>query len=48
MSDDDMSDLIAVVNRIRRENPALQQNATLKFHTTDNESRILLQQVRGR
>ncbi len=36
-ADDDMSELIAVVNRIRRENPALQQNATLAFHETDNE-----------
>jgi len=36
-TDDDMSEIIALVNRIRRENPALQQNATLKFHATDNE-----------
>jgi starch synthase (maltosyl-transferring) len=36
-TEDDMTDLIGAVNRIRRENPALQQNATLKFHTTDNE-----------
>jgi len=36
-ADDDMNELIAAVNRIRRENPALQQNATLTFHTTDNE-----------
>lgn len=36
-TDDDMTELIAVVNRIRRENPALQQNATLRFHETDNE-----------
>ena len=36
-ADDDMSDLITAVNRIRRENPALQQNATLKFHETDND-----------
>ena len=34
---DDMTELIAAVNRIRRDNPALQQNATLRFHTTDNE-----------
>ncbi len=37
-SDDDMSDFIAAVNRIRRDNPALQQNATLRFHETDNDS----------
>jgi starch synthase (maltosyl-transferring) len=36
-SNDDLSELIVIVNRIRRENPALQQNATLKFHTTDND-----------
>ena len=36
-SDDDLSDLIAAVNRIRRENPALQQNLTLQFHETDND-----------
>ena len=36
-SDDDLTDMIAVVNRIRRENPALQQNVTLKFHNTSND-----------
>ena len=36
--DDDLSELMALVNRIRRENPALQQNATLTFHETDNEN----------
>ncbi|HXG59348.1 MAG TPA: alpha-1,4-glucan--maltose-1-phosphate maltosyltransferase [Thermoanaerobaculia bacterium] len=36
-SDDDLSDLIALVNRIRRENPALQQNVTLRFHPTTND-----------
>ena len=36
-TDDDMTELIAAVNRIRRENPALQQNATLRFHKTDND-----------
>jgi starch synthase (maltosyl-transferring) len=36
-TDDDLSEFIGVVNRIRRENLALQQNATLRFHTTDNE-----------
>jgi starch synthase (maltosyl-transferring) len=36
-SDDDLSDLIAAVNRIRRENPSLQQNLTLQFHETDND-----------
>ena len=32
--------LIARVNHIRRENPALQSNAGLKFHKTDNEQLI--------
>ncbi|MEO8380589.1 MAG: alpha-1,4-glucan--maltose-1-phosphate maltosyltransferase [Acidobacteriota bacterium] len=36
-TDDDLTELIVAVNRIRRENPALQQNATLHFHDTDNE-----------
>jgi starch synthase (maltosyl-transferring) len=36
-TDDDLAELIGVVNRVRRENLALQQNATLKFHETDNE-----------
>jgi starch synthase (maltosyl-transferring) len=36
--DDDLSELMTLINRIRRENPALQQNATLTFHTTDNEN----------
>jgi starch synthase (maltosyl-transferring) len=35
--EDDLSELIGRVNRIRRDNPALQQNATLTFHTTSNE-----------
>ena len=36
--DDDLSEFIAVVNRVRRLTPALQQNATLQFHNTDNDS----------
>ena len=38
--EDDLTEFIGVVNRIRRENLALQQNATLKFHETDNEQLI--------
>src|SRR5205814_1362124 len=34
--DDDLSAMITIINRIRHENPALQQNATLRFHDTDN------------
>ena len=46
-ADDDMSDLIALINRIRRENPALQQNATLKFHETDNEQLLCYSKSAG-
>jgi starch synthase (maltosyl-transferring) len=46
-SDDDLSELIARVNRIRRENPALQQNTTLKFHRTTNEQVICYSKSAG-
>ncbi len=39
-ADDDLTELIAVVNRIRRQNPSLQQNTTLKFHETTNDDII--------
>ena len=42
-----MSDLIALVNRIRRENPALHQNATLKFHETTNDQTICYSKTAG-
>jgi len=32
--------MIARVNRIRRDNPALQQNVTLRFHQTSNDEMI--------
>jgi len=35
-TDDDLTELIALVNRLRRDNPALQQNLTLQFHATSN------------
>jgi starch synthase (maltosyl-transferring) len=35
-TDDDMTELIALVNRIRRENVAMHSNTTLKFHRTTN------------
>jgi starch synthase (maltosyl-transferring) len=35
-----LEDLIARVNQIRRENPALQSNRNLKFHRTDNSELI--------
>jgi starch synthase (maltosyl-transferring) len=34
---DSLRELIALVNRIRRENPALQSDRTLRFHRADNE-----------
>ena len=37
---DSLRELIALVNRIRRENPALQSDRSLRFHRADNE-RIL-------
>lgn len=45
--DDDLSEMMALVNRIRRENPALQQNATLTFHTTDNENILCYSKTAG-
>jgi starch synthase (maltosyl-transferring) len=37
---DSLKDFIARVNQIRRENPALQSNQNLWFHTVDNEELI--------
>jgi starch synthase (maltosyl-transferring) len=37
---DSLHDLIARVNQIRRDNPALQSNRGLRFHPVDNESLI--------
>ena len=34
---DNLTELIAIVNRIRRENCALQSDTSLRFHTVDNE-----------
>jgi starch synthase (maltosyl-transferring) len=46
-TEDDLSELIALVNRIRRENPALQQNATLRFQKTDNEQLLCYSKTAG-
>lgn len=40
--------LITRVNRIRREHPALQRNATLAFHTIDNDQLIAYSKRAGR
>ncbi len=37
---DSLRDLIARINRVRRENPALQQDWGLRFHSVDNEQLI--------
>jgi starch synthase (maltosyl-transferring) len=44
---DDLSAMIAVVNRVRRENPALQQNVTLQFHNTTNDEIICYSKSAG-
>ena len=46
-TDDDLSDFIGVLNRIRHDNPALQQNTTLRFHRTDNEQIICYSKTAG-
>ena len=35
--DDGMRELVTIINRIRRENPALQSDRGLRFHLTENE-----------
>jgi starch synthase (maltosyl-transferring) len=47
LSSDDLSAMIAVVNRVRRENPALQQNVTLQFHNTTNDEVICYSKSAG-
>ena len=42
-----LKDLITRVNRIRRENPALQSDATLTFHPLDNEAMIAYSKTSG-
>ena len=46
-SDDDLTAFITLLNRIRRENPALHQNATLKFHEVDNEQIVCFSKSSG-
>ncbi|MEA2489774.1 MAG: hypothetical protein QOH21_1566, partial [Acidobacteriota bacterium] len=46
-SDDDLSAFITAVNRIRRDNIALQQNATLAFHPCENEQMICYSKTAG-
>jgi starch synthase (maltosyl-transferring) len=44
---DSLSELIALVNRIRRENPALQSDRSLRFHTADNEQILCYSKMAG-
>ena len=46
-SDDATAELIGLVNRVRRDNRALQQNATLVFHGTSNEQVICYSKSEG-
>ena len=46
-TDDDLGEFIALLNRIRRENPALQQNTSLRFHPTDNEQIVCYSKASG-
>ncbi|HEX6863231.1 MAG TPA: maltotransferase domain-containing protein, partial [Thermoanaerobaculia bacterium] len=44
---DSLSELIGLVNRIRRENPALQSDQSLRFHTADNEQILCYSKAAG-
>jgi starch synthase (maltosyl-transferring) len=43
-----LKELIARVNEIRREHPALQQNDTLQFHATDNDALLWFSKTHGK
>lgn len=45
--EDSLGELMGLVNRIRRENPALQSNAGLRFHATDNEQILCYSKTAG-
>ncbi len=45
--DDSLGELIGLVNRIRRENPALQSDGSLCFHATDNEEIVCYSKAAG-
>jgi starch synthase (maltosyl-transferring) len=44
---DSLREMIALVNRIRRENPALQSDHSLRFHKTDNEQLLCYSKAAG-
>jgi starch synthase (maltosyl-transferring) len=45
--EDSLRELIALVNRIRRENPALQSDHSLRFHPSDNDQMICYSKAAG-
>jgi starch synthase (maltosyl-transferring) len=45
--EDSLRELIALVNRVRRENPALQSDRSLRFHPTDNEQILCYSKTAG-
>jgi starch synthase (maltosyl-transferring) len=45
--EDSLSEMIALVNRIRRENPALQSDHSLRFHKADNEQMLCYSKAEG-
>jgi len=45
--DDSLRALITRINQIRRDNPCLQDNASLEFHATDNEALLCYSKRRG-
>ncbi|MFZ0589563.1 MAG: alpha-1,4-glucan--maltose-1-phosphate maltosyltransferase [Bryobacteraceae bacterium] len=44
---DNLRELVGLINRIRRENPALQSDWSLQFHDTDNEELICYSKQSG-
>jgi starch synthase (maltosyl-transferring) len=44
---DSLREMIALVNRIRRENPALQSDHSLRFHKTENEQLLCYSKAAG-
>ena len=44
---DSLREMIALVNRIRRENPALQADHSLRFHTAENEQILCYSKTAG-
>ncbi len=44
---DSLREMIALVNRIRRENPALQSDHSLRFHKTENEQILCYSKAAG-